>query len=39
LGQLVAARKVQALVQVIDGKGPVAGDLLIEEPAEFSAVS
>ena len=35
-GQLVASRKVQALVQVIGGKGPVVGDLLIEEPTEFS---
>jgi hypothetical protein len=38
-GQLVASGKVQALVEVIGGKGPVVGDLLIEEPAEFSAAS
>jgi hypothetical protein len=38
-GQLAAARKIQALVQVIRGKGPVVGHLLIEEPAEFSAAS
>ena len=38
-GQFVASRQVQALVQVIAGKGPVVADLLIEKPVEFAAAS
>lgn len=39
LGHFVAAGKVQALVQIVCGQGPVVGALLIEERAEFFTVA
>jgi hypothetical protein len=32
LGQLIAARHIQAMIEVLCGGGSVVGDLLIEEP-------
>ena len=39
LGYLVAARKIQALVQIVRGQGTVVGGLLIQETVEFLTVS
>ena len=37
LRHLIAARKIQALAQIIHAQGAVVGDLLIEKPREFVA--
>ena len=35
-GHFVAAGKVQALIQIVRGQGPVVGELLIEETVQFA---
>jgi hypothetical protein len=39
LSQLIAARKIQGLVQIIRRERPVVGGLLIKQPVEFFAFS
>jgi hypothetical protein len=39
LGHFVAAWKIQALVHIVLGQGPVVGELLIKETVEFFTVS
>ena len=34
-GHFVAAEKVEALIQIVRGQGPVVGELLVEETVEF----